>query len=533
MLNKRKTILISRILTVLTVFSLLSYFDFTVYATEEEGPYGFYADVRDGEVASDTNPAEEIPPLLPATSTNPQVPTVATSTNPQAPATATATEPQIQVPITATDTVPSETIFDNIVYPESITLSHSSVMITQGDKFPVTYAPFNEYFEACYSSGSSAVASVEPDSGMITANKPGKTTVSCTLANGVSADCTVVVLPSSINLKSTTINVNAKDKYQIDLTGNDSIYGMKYSSNNKNVATVSETGLVTTYVSGNAKIKCTLPNGVSATINIKVSVRGYYYKGIDVSEFQNKVDWEKVKKAGIDFVILRCGFGDDDKDQDDEYFLRNAKECERLGIPYGVYLYSYAESVKEAESEAKHTIRLLKGRKLTLPVYWDLEDRVVARCSDSEILKYAKVYVNAIEKAGYQAGIYANLNWWENRLTDSWYDTKSRWVAQYYKECQYAGDYDLWQYTSSGSVSGISGNIDMNYLYKRSFFITASATQAVVSTEKAVLKLSQSSKTAVNTGVSTNNVINGNQLQYVISSSKKGLDAVSCKTAVF
>lgn len=187
--------------------------------------------------------------------------------------------------------------------------------------------------------------------------------------------------------------------------------------------------------------------------------------GIDVSTWQGNIDWEKVKASEIEFAILRCGYGMDQEDQDDPTFDKNAKECERLGIPYGVYFYSYATDVERAKSEAEHTIRLLKGRKLDYPVYLDLEEASIVAIGRQKILENVKVYTEVVEAAGYCVGVYANLNWWNNHLTNSWYDDHPRWVAQYYTECQYKKEYGMWQYSSSGSVPGISGNVDMNYAY--------------------------------------------------------------------
>ena len=95
---------------------------------------------------------------------------------------------------------------------------------------------------------------------------------------------------------------------------------------------------------------------------------------IDVSEHQKTIDWNKVKPK-IDGAIIRCGYGDNIKSQDDKYWHRNVSECERLGIPFGVYLYSYAANDAQAKSEAEHALRLLKGHKLSYPVYIDFEER--------------------------------------------------------------------------------------------------------------------------------------------------------------
>ncbi|MCM1295622.1 MAG: hypothetical protein NC311_08765 [Muribaculaceae bacterium] len=189
--------------------------------------------------------------------------------------------------------------------------------------------------------------------------------------------------------------------------------------------------------------------------------------GIDVSEFQGVIDWERAKKGGVEFAILRCGFGQNIGKQDDKQFARNTSECERLGIPYGVYLYSYAVDTAKAKSEAEHVLRLVKGRELTYPVFYDLEDNeTTAKCPKTVIGDMAEVFCNTIEKAGYKVGIYASTSWFNNILTDSRFDKWDKWVAQYYKECQYGKPYIGWQYSSTTKVDGISTNCDANYFYK-------------------------------------------------------------------
>ena len=191
-------------------------------------------------------------------------------------------------------------------------------------------------------------------------------------------------------------------------------------------------------------------------------------KGIDVSSHQKIIDWDAVKNSGIEFAIIRCGFGDDFKEYDDEYWERNVSECERLGIPYGVYLYSYAASLFEAESEAAHAIRLLKGHDPAYPVYLDLEDKLVGSCSNELIGQIADVFCSRLQNEGYEVGVYANLNWWNTRLTSSVFENHPswhKWVAQWSSSCTYGGSYTMWQYTDNGSVSGISGGVDMDIWY--------------------------------------------------------------------
>lgn len=190
-------------------------------------------------------------------------------------------------------------------------------------------------------------------------------------------------------------------------------------------------------------------------------------KGIDVSEFQGKIDWKKVKNSGVEFAILRCGYGMDFLNQDDVEYERNANECERLGIPYGVYLMSYANTVEKARSEAKHVLRLIEGRKISLGVWYDIEDNGTSGAINKETLtNIINTFCNTIKNAGNRVGVYANLNWLENKIEKTIKDNYDIWVAQYYSKCEYEGKYIMWQHTSSGKVNGISTNVDMNILYE-------------------------------------------------------------------
>ena len=199
-----------------------------------------------------------------------------------------------------------------------------------------------------------------------------------------------------------------------------------------------------------------LPDGVTA-------------QGIDVSEHQGRIDWDAVKASGIDFAILRVGFGAPSFGGRVDYqFNRNISECERLGIPYGVYVYSYAFDNQQAADEASMVIDCLSGHNPRLPVYYDLEDKtIIADGRQSGIASRAQTFCNKISSAGYKPGIYANLNWFNNILTDPVFKSGSwdHWIAQYNSQCHYTGSYSFWQYTSRGKVSGISGNVDMNYAY--------------------------------------------------------------------
>lgn len=187
-------------------------------------------------------------------------------------------------------------------------------------------------------------------------------------------------------------------------------------------------------------------------------------KVIDVSKHQGKIDWEKVKDH-IDGVIIRCGYGSDIRSQDDERFKENVEACIKYGIPFGVYLYSYAKTIAGAKSEALHVLRLLGQyeNKLSFPVYYDLEE------TGTEVgaVERALAFGDLIEEAGFWCGIYANQYWWRTYLKDG-LDRFTKWVAKYSTEkpTGISGTYDMWQYSSKGSVPGINGNVDMNICYR-------------------------------------------------------------------
>ena len=188
-------------------------------------------------------------------------------------------------------------------------------------------------------------------------------------------------------------------------------------------------------------------------------------KGIDVSSHQGDIDWDAVAKH-IDFAILRVGYGQDYTHQDDTRWIRNVEACTRLGIPFGVYIYSYATTENAIHSEGRHVIRLLQGYSPSLPVYLDLEDPdIVKKCTPEQILNQTTIFCEMIEAAGYRPGVYANANWWDKYLTSPKYNNWERWVAQYGSDLHDSRPYTMWQYSNTGAVPGIQGNVDMNYWY--------------------------------------------------------------------
>ena len=198
-------------------------------------------------------------------------------------------------------------------------------------------------------------------------------------------------------------------------------------------------------------------------------------KGIDVSGYQGNIDWKKVKNDGVKFAIIKLGtIYDEDENSEESTFERNYNECIKNNIPVGVYVYNYCNSIEALKKGANWVLEVLNKRALNLPVYLDMEDKTIVSEGKAALTNQCNEFAKILTNAGYEVGVYANLNWFENYLEAKEFNSNiSVWVAQYYKECEYEGEYDIWQYSSSGKVDGISGNVDMNYLYNESIIKNA------------------------------------------------------------
>lgn len=187
-------------------------------------------------------------------------------------------------------------------------------------------------------------------------------------------------------------------------------------------------------------------------------------KGIDVSKHQGNVNFEKVKASGIDFVIIRAGYGKDIS-QKDKYFEQNYKSAKAAGLKVGAYWYSYADTVDEVKQEAKVCIQAIKGKTFEYPIYFDLEESSQFSKGKSFCDSLVKTFCNELEKAGYWAGLYISRSPLQTHLSSSVAKRYALWIAEYNDKCNYSGDYGMWQYSSKGKVSGVSGNVDMDYCY--------------------------------------------------------------------
>lgn len=190
--------------------------------------------------------------------------------------------------------------------------------------------------------------------------------------------------------------------------------------------------------------------------------------GIDVSQHQGKIDWDKVKSQ-IDFAILRLGWiGNKENHTTDVQFERNYAECKRLGIPVGVYVYCYSNNDNSAKLGANWTVKKLSGKSFELPVYIDMEDSSISDLSKDLLTNICISFNSIIEANNMWAGVYANLDWFENHLNKDIIKLKyTTWIAHYTSgNDKHQGEYDMWQNSSNEILNGINGKVDTNYMYR-------------------------------------------------------------------
>ena len=187
-------------------------------------------------------------------------------------------------------------------------------------------------------------------------------------------------------------------------------------------------------------------------------------KGIDVSKYQGKIDWNKVKADGVEFVVIRAGYGREIS-QKDPYFEQNYKGAKAAGLRVGTYWYSYAESAEDAKTEAKAFLEAVSGKAFDLPVYYDVEEKAQAQKGKDFVTGVILAFAEEVEKAGFTVGVYANTNWLTNYIALDKLGGRSIWKADWSEQPDESICCDIHQYTSNGSVSGVSGRCDMNTGY--------------------------------------------------------------------
>ena len=191
--------------------------------------------------------------------------------------------------------------------------------------------------------------------------------------------------------------------------------------------------------------------------------------GIDVSKWNGSIDWNAVKNSGVSYVIIRCGYRGSSQGSlvEDPKYRTNIQGATSAGLKVGVYFFTQAINEIEAVEEASMVLSLVKGYKISYPIFLDVESSGgradgISKATRTEV---CKAFCQTIKNSGYTAGIYANKTWLNNYIDAGQLGAYRIWLAQYAAKPTYSGRYDIWQYSSKGKVGGISGNVDMNLSY--------------------------------------------------------------------
>lgn len=356
---------------------------------------------------------------------------------------------------------------------QNVTLNKTTLTLGVGENFDLnSYIPDNTvaYFRL-YSSSNPSVATVQTSGGYLKAVKVGTAKITCKLFNGKTATCKVTVksAPTSATLSIGSKTLKVGQNYIISEKTNSGSYSYNFtwSSSNTKVATIKKTSgnkaQISPKMQGTTTITFKTYNGKTATC--KVTVSGSVVKCIDISTWQGQnVNFNKVKSDGINYVILRAGYGRE-KYQKDDTFESNYKKAKAAGLKVGVYWFSYAMSASEAVKEANACLYCLGNKHLDMPVYFDLEySPALTSLSNSTLTQMCLDFCKTIENNGYDAGVYssASVYSWQldqKKIAKNYSIWNAEWNSYYTVNC------DIWQYSETGRVSGISTNVDMNYIY--------------------------------------------------------------------
>ncbi len=188
-------------------------------------------------------------------------------------------------------------------------------------------------------------------------------------------------------------------------------------------------------------------------------------KGIDVSEHQGVIDWTKVAKDGVQFAVIRAGYGRE-LSQKDKQFERNYAGAKAVGIQVGAYWYSYANSVERGEQEARTCLKVLEGKRFELPIFFDQEyEKSILALSNKTRTDIVLKFLETVKGAGHKVGLYSSTNFITTKLQANRLTAYPLWLAEYGSKLHYTGKVWAWQYTSKGRVNGIKGNVDCNHGY--------------------------------------------------------------------
>ncbi|MBR1641517.1 MAG: Ig-like domain-containing protein [Butyrivibrio sp.] len=358
---------------------------------------------------------------------------------------------------------------------KELVMNVKKVTLVQGQTFKIS--PKETSLTVTYKSDNTDIATI---SGVtITGVKEGKTSITCSCTGYADTKIEITVVSKTTVLKDRNGNVvyvkDSNGNY-VEATYNDYYNGSTFYLKKEN------DGVRQGWWTIDGKTYYYNKNGDKVTGEQVIKGAKYSFgsdgalssssgtMGIDVSKWNGNINWTQVKNAGVNYAIIRCGYRGSSAGAliEDPKFRANIQGAQAAGIRVGVYFFSQAVNEVEAVEEASMCINLCKGYNLSFPIYIDVEashgrgDQISA----SQRTANVKAFCGTIQSAGYRAGVYSNKTWFTQYMNASSLTSYKIWLAQYAANVTYtATRYDMWQYTSKGSISGISGNVDMNINY--------------------------------------------------------------------
>ncbi|MCD8327430.1 MAG: Ig-like domain-containing protein [Lachnospiraceae bacterium] len=376
----------------------------------------------------------------------------------------------------------------------TLSIDNSTLSLTAGKTgtiaVTVSGATSGETLKYEYSSSNTSVAKVSgsSSSATITAVAAGTATITAKVyyENKTSVystvTCTVTVRASSTTALKTTdgqaVYVLENGSYRVATYNDYYTDGMKYYVKTESYTyTGWQTISGSTYyydANGNRVTGTQVIQGIEYTFDSEGALQGSAGTfGIDVSSHNGSIDWPAVANSGVSFAIIRCGYRGYGSGVlvEDSRFRANIQGAINAGIKVGVYFFSQAVTTTEAVEEASMVLQLVSGYSLSYPIYIDVEysnsakDGRADSLSVSDRTAIVKAFCQTVVNSGYSAGIYANKTWLTSFLDMSQLSAYKVWLAQYASAPTYSGTFHMWQYSSSGSISGISGSVDLNMWY--------------------------------------------------------------------
>ncbi len=393
-----------------------------------------------------------------------------------------------EIPISATTTV---TISEAPVFTLKLDRTENVTLGVGGQTTLVaTVTNYKNDSGVTWESSDKAIATVD-EKGVVTGVSAGKVTITATTkekgadGNPLKATCTVTVNSNAASDTTTKLKDNNGNQIYIkDSNGNykEAVYADYFTASEFYIRTEGQyayTGWQTIggkryYYDKNGKVVTGTQVIQGVTYNfdstgaIATSINGTTF-GIDISRHNGNIDWNAVKASGVDYVIIRCGYRGSATGVliEDENFKKNIKGATAAGLKVGIYVFSQAVDEVEAVKEASLAVSLAKGYNLTYPIFIDTESSG-GRADKIDVATRTAVvnaFCQTVASAGYQPGIYASKTWFESKLNMGAIGNYRIWLAQYAAAPSYKGRFDMWQYSSKGTISGISGKVDLNLSY--------------------------------------------------------------------